>query len=151
MYSKIKLIAGTIWGNFKRMLKDQPLEVDMSQAVAGIKGTTFVVSDTGSTSSLKVIEGTVAFTSTATGQAVSVSAGQTVTADKVGLSAVTSFDVTAESADWAKLGAGAPTTAPGAGAVAGEGGVPVALLAGLAVLLLACILLVARRRRRIRA
>jgi hypothetical protein len=146
--SVIGLIAGNIWVNVKKMAHNGTMEVDMSQAVAGIKGTTFVVGETGSTSTLKVIEGTVAFTAKATGQTVSVSTGQTVTADKTGLSAVTSFDVTAESADWAKLGAGAPTTAPGAGAVA-DGGVPVALFAGLAVLLLAGILIVARRRRRI--
>jgi hypothetical protein len=125
------------------------MEVDMSQAVAGIKGTTFVLGETGSTSTLKVIEGTVAFTSKATGQTVAVSAGQTAQADKAGLSAVTSFEVTTESADWAKLGAGAPTAASGAGAAPVNEGVPVALFAGLAVLLLACILIVARRRRRI--
>ena len=147
--SKIGLVLGNIWVNVKKMVKDGTMEVDMSQAVAGIKGTTFVLGETGTASTLKVLEGTVAFTAKASGQTVAVSAGQTVQADKAGLSAVTSFDVTAESADWAKLGASAPTTASGAGAAAVSGGVPVALFAGLAVLLLACILLVARRRRRI--
>jgi hypothetical protein len=149
--SVIGLMLGNIWVNVKKMAHNGTMEVDMSQAVAGIKGTTFVVSDTGLTSTLKVIEGTVAFTAKATGQTVSVSTGQTVTADKTGLSGVTSFDATAESADWAKLGASAPTTTPGAEAGAGDGGVPLALFAALAVLLLAGILIVTRRRKRIGA
>jgi hypothetical protein len=121
------------------------MELDMSQAVAGIKGTTFVLGETGTTSTLKVIEGTVSFTAKATGQTVDVSTGQTVHADATGLSPVTSFDVNAESADWAKLGAGTATGADSA--------LPVALLAGLAglaclvVLLFAGIFIVARRRR----
>jgi len=169
--SKIGLILGNIWVNVKKMAHNGTMEVDMSQAVAGIKGTTFVVGETGSTSTLKVMEGTVAFTAKATGQTVAVNAGQTAQADATGLSPVTSFDVSAESAAWAKLGAGtataatgapaaiagAPTAGPaatgaeGAGTAAVNGGVPVALVAGLAVLLLASVLIVivARRRRRI--
>ena len=141
--SKLKLLFGNIWVNVKKMATNGTLEVDMSQGVAGIKGTTFVLSETGTTSTLKVIEGTVSFTAKATGQTVEVSTGQTVQADATGLSPVTSFDVNAESADWAKLGAG---TATGA-----DSGLPVALLAGLAglvVLLLAGIFVVARQRGR---
>lgn len=140
--SKLKLLLGNIWVNVKKMANNGTMEVDMSQAVAGIKGTTFVLAETGTTSTLKVIEGTVAFTANATGQTVEVSTGQTAQANKTGLSPVSSFDVAAESADWAKLGAG---TATGA-----DSGLPVALLAGLAglvVLLLAGIFVVARRRR----
>jgi len=80
-----------------------------------------------------------------------VSAGQTVQADATGLSPVTSFDVAAESADWAKLGAGTTTTDTAAGTAAADSGLPVALLAGLVglvVLLLAGILVVTRQRRR---
>ena len=147
--SKIGLVLGNIWVNVKKMANNGTMEVDMSQAVAGIKGTTFVLGETGSASTLKVIEGTVAFTSKATGKTVAVSAGQTVQADRTGLSAVTSFDATAESADWAKLGAGTTAIAPGAGAAPDSGGLPLVLFAALAALLLACILLVARRRRHI--
>jgi ferric-dicitrate binding protein FerR (iron transport regulator) len=143
--SKLQLLFGNIWVNVKKIANNGTMEVDMSQAVTGIKGTTFVLSETGTTSTLKVIEGTVSFTAKATGQSVEVSTGQTVQADATGLSPVTSFDVNAESADWAKLGAGTATGADSA--------LPVALLAGLAglaclvVLLFAGIFIVARRRR----
>ena len=142
--SKLQLLLGNIWVNVKKMAHNGTMEVEMSQAVAGIKGTTFVLSETGTTSTLKVIEGTVSFTAKTTGQTVEVSTGQTVQADKTGLSPVTSFDVNAESADWAKLGAETGTGA--------DSGLPVALLAGLAglvvVLLVAGIFVMARRRGR---
>lgn len=37
--SKVKLVAGNIWVNVKKMVKEGTMEVEMSQAVAGIKGT----------------------------------------------------------------------------------------------------------------
>lgn len=60
--SKIALLAGKVWVNVKKMLKDGTMNIEMSQAVAGIKGTTFILEETGSTSTVKVLEGTVEFT-----------------------------------------------------------------------------------------
>jgi hypothetical protein len=60
--SKIALLAGKVWVNVKKMLKDGEMNIEMSQAVAGIKGTTFILEETGSTSTVKVLEGTVEFT-----------------------------------------------------------------------------------------
>ncbi|HNW34625.1 MAG TPA: FecR domain-containing protein, partial [Candidatus Ozemobacteraceae bacterium] len=37
--SKIKLACGNIWVNVKKMVKDGTMDIEMSQAVAGIKGT----------------------------------------------------------------------------------------------------------------
>ncbi len=37
--SKVKLVMGKVWVNVKKMMKDGTMEVQMSQAVAGIKGT----------------------------------------------------------------------------------------------------------------
>lgn len=78
--SKISLIGGKIRTNVKRMVKDGTMDVEMSQAVAGIKGTTFVVEETGDSSTLKVIKGEVAFTSKSTGKSQMVNAGEMVTA-----------------------------------------------------------------------
>jgi ferric-dicitrate binding protein FerR (iron transport regulator) len=80
--SKISLIAGKIRVNTKRMIKDGTMDVEMSQAVAGIKGTTFIVEETGDTSTLKVIEGEVEFTSKVTGKTKMVKGGEMITATK---------------------------------------------------------------------
>ncbi|MCX6701562.1 MAG: FecR family protein, partial [Methanomicrobiales archaeon] len=94
--SKIGLVAGNIWVNVKKMMVGGTMEVDMSQAVAGIKGTTLVCEETGSSSVLKVIDGTVSFMSKKTGAVVLVPAGQMVTATANGLGPITPFDINAE-------------------------------------------------------
>lgn len=100
--SKMKLIAGNIWANVKKMIKDGTMENHMSQAVAGIKGTTYVLSEDGTTSTLKVIEGTVSFKSKTTNLEKTVNAGETLSATSVGLGEVSKFDVLAESVKWGK-------------------------------------------------
>lgn len=101
--TKMGLVAGHLWINFKKMVTNGTMEVEMGQAVAGIKGTTLVLEQANGVSTLKVIEGTVAFTSKATGQTIDVNAGQTVSANFTGLTPVTNFDVTQESATWKTL------------------------------------------------
>jgi hypothetical protein len=91
--SEIKLLVGNLWMNVKKMAKDGSMQVEMSQAVAGIKGTTFICEETGSSSTLKVIEGTVTYTSNTTGDSVLVHSGEQATADSKGMSEVTAFDV----------------------------------------------------------
>jgi hypothetical protein len=61
------------------------LKVDMSQAVAEITGTVFTVTETGTESTLRVKEGSVAFTSKVDGETVTVAAGEKVTATAEGL------------------------------------------------------------------
>jgi hypothetical protein len=94
--SATQLVLGNIWVNVKKMMVDGTMEIDMGQAVAGIKGTTLVCEETGSSSVLKVIDGTVSFMSKKTGAVVQVPAGQMVTATANGLGPITSFDITAE-------------------------------------------------------
>ncbi|MEM2131324.1 MAG: FecR domain-containing protein, partial [Candidatus Woesearchaeota archaeon] len=57
--NQFKLIGGQLFNNFKKMLNDGSMDIEMSQAVAGIKGTTFVLEEDGKNSILKVIEGEV--------------------------------------------------------------------------------------------
>jgi len=57
--SKLSLVAGRIWANMKRMVEDGSMDVEMSQAVLGIKGTMFVCEENGRTSQVKVLEGSV--------------------------------------------------------------------------------------------
>jgi len=99
--TKIGLVLGRLWVNTKKLLLEGELVVETTQAVAGVKGTTFVMETDGVTTTLKVIAGTVEFRSTSTGEMVMVSAGQQAQADDFGLLPVTTFDVQAEKASWA--------------------------------------------------
>jgi hypothetical protein len=103
--SKLSIAAGRVWVNVKKMLETGSMEVEMQQAVCGIKGTTFVCEEIDGKSTLKVIEGTVEYTSKIDGQAVMVEGGQQVVADAAGLSELTAFDAAAEDAEWAALAA----------------------------------------------
>lgn len=60
--SKLKLLHGKVMANVKKMFKDGTMNVEMSQAVAGIKGTIFVAESDGDVSRLQVLEGTVEVT-----------------------------------------------------------------------------------------
>jgi len=101
--SKIKLVAGNIWANIKRIVKDGSMEVEMNQAVCGIKGTTFVLEDRNGISSLKVIEGKVQFTAKAGGGQTMVEGGSVVSATSKGIEAVQTFDVEKETKEWEDL------------------------------------------------
>ena len=101
--TKLGLVSGHLWINFKKMLTNGTMEVEMGQAVSGIKGTTVVLEQTNGVSSLKVIEGVAVFTSKETGASVDVQAGEKVSADFNGLSKVEKIDVAKESADWKTL------------------------------------------------
>lgn len=109
--SQFKLLVGNLWVNVKKMLKDGSMDIEMSQAVCGIKGTIFVLEDNGSTSTLKVIEGTVDFTALADGRSQRIEAGTMISADSSGLGAAQPFDIAAESAAWPQV-ADAPASAP---------------------------------------
>lgn len=92
------------------------MEIEMNQAVAGIKGTTLVCSSDGKTSTTQVIEGKVEVTGISDGKTTLLSPGQQVTATGSGLGTPASFDATAVQADWdgvkAKAIAGTPVSAP---------------------------------------
>lgn len=100
-------MEGSPWGKLKasvkKLLKDGSLEIEMSQAVAGIKGTIFSLEDTRDKSTIKVTEGSVAFTSKATGQTQMVNAGETLSADTNGLGQKATFDPVAEEKQWKEL------------------------------------------------
>lgn len=90
--SKWSLIAGNIWVNVKKMIKDGTMEGHMSQAVAGIKGTKFVMSENGKESKLEVTEGKVEFTHNKTNEKIFVLPGESVVASEKGFSPKTKTD-----------------------------------------------------------
>jgi hypothetical protein len=57
--SKIQLLNGKVWVNVKKMIKDGSMNVEMSQAVAGIKGTNITCSsdDSGNENRVQVLRG----------------------------------------------------------------------------------------------
>lgn len=98
--NKLSILAGHVWGNVKQMLKDGSMDLEMSQAAAGIKGTTFILEEDGKTSTVKVFEGAVEVTPLNEGKPVMVKGGNTVSATQTGLSDVQSFDMDSELAKW---------------------------------------------------
>jgi hypothetical protein len=100
--SNFQLLFGGIWANVKKMTKGEEFGFKGSQAVAGIKGTTFAMEETGSQTTLKVIEGEVEYASLSNGDKLMVVGGETVTASSSGLSAKQTFNIMEESARWPK-------------------------------------------------
>ena len=99
--SKIHLIWGKIKTNVNRALfGDGTMEVEMSEGVAGIKGTILVTEETGTESTLKVLRGHVNFTSKSTGKSEMVGPGEMITATKKGLGEKKKFDIAKENATW---------------------------------------------------
>lgn len=97
--SKTMLLLGNVWVNLKRMVKDGSMEIEMSQAVAGIKGTTLILAEDGQRSTVKVIEGSVQVTPKG-GQSVTLSGGQQVTAADGKSGKITEFSVADEMQSW---------------------------------------------------
>lgn len=98
--SKIKLVAGNVWTNLKKLWSDGSMEIEMGQAVCGIKATTLIIEETGNVSTLKVLEGEVEFTSKATGEVEYIGGGQMISADKDGLGEIEPFDIEEEMKGW---------------------------------------------------
>lgn len=103
--SKIKLAAGNIWANVKKMIVDGSMDIEMSQAVAGIKGTIFICEEKDGTSTLKVIEGDVLFTDRETNSEIPVTSGKKIAAGTEAL-ALSDFDAKAEYKDWLRYYSG---------------------------------------------
>lgn len=126
--SVIKLIIGKMWANIKKMAKDGSMEVEMSQAAATIKGTRFILTETGLASTIQVTEGSVQFTSK-NGNVATVVKGESVTATGNGLSAKTTFNPEEEESKWSGLVGQNPKISPvGATGLYFLGGVVVAVL-----------------------
>ncbi len=98
--TKIGLVFGRLWNNTKKLLFEGTMEIETTQAVAGIKGTTFVLEADDKATTLKVISGTVKFTSKVSGESIDVTTGQEVVADAKGLGQVATFDIDAEKSSW---------------------------------------------------
>ncbi|MDD5618616.1 MAG: FecR family protein [Candidatus Omnitrophica bacterium] len=99
--SNFQLLFGGIWANVKKMVKGEEFGFKGSQAVAGIKGTTFIMEETGESTTLKVIDGEVEFMDIADGKTQTVIAGEALAVDLRGFGEKTEFDVNIEENNWA--------------------------------------------------
>ena len=92
--SNIKMIAGVIWINMKRMIfNGGEMRLDGTQAVAGIKGTIVAAEETGSESRFWLFAGKVEVTSKKTKKKVMLQAGQMTTTGKDGKIIVKKFNI----------------------------------------------------------
>ncbi len=106
----IQLFFGGFWANVKKMAKGEEFRFKGSQAVAGIKGTTFIMEDTGTSTTLKVIEGDVEFMDSANGKTETVRTGEALTADAEGLGQKSEFDTNNENKIWQEITHNFPQT-----------------------------------------
>lgn len=91
--SSISLIAGVLWQNTKDILTKGSFEIQGSQAAMGIKGTNYIITESGTgNTTLMVLEGTVEMTSKADGTTKMINEGQMITASDSGFSKLESLD-----------------------------------------------------------
>lgn len=93
--NKLQLLIGHVWTNVKQMLIDGSMNIEMSQAAASIKGTLVSFREDGTTSTTRVVRGSVEVTATGAAQGVMVGAGQQATASAAGM-ATGSFSIADE-------------------------------------------------------
>ncbi|MBA4336344.1 hypothetical protein C0416_01035 [bacterium] len=98
--SKIKLVAGNIWVNVKKMVEDGSMSVEMNQAVCGIKGTTFTASEVNGVSEIKLIEGEISIKALNGNETIDIIGGETVKVDNSGKIVKDNFDILAEQNTW---------------------------------------------------
>lgn len=82
--TKMEMLAGRIIGNVKKMAEGKTMGFEMSQCVAGIKGTNFVLtsSNNGEENRIEVIRGQIEVTAKATGAVYNVDAGNCLVINK---------------------------------------------------------------------
>jgi hypothetical protein len=98
--SKIGLIAGNVWVNLKKMATDGSLEVEMSQAVAGLKGTNITCSSSRGEDRIQVLRGIASVLIRETQERLTVSEGEELVVKTGGKTEKIEIDVTAEQKKW---------------------------------------------------
>jgi hypothetical protein len=83
--------------------KDKNPSVQGKYGTANIKGTTFIFTTNENETVLKVIDGSVEFISSVTGQSVIIKTGESIKATKQGLEEKTNFNIDSENSYWDKL------------------------------------------------
>jgi hypothetical protein len=98
--TKIGLVAGNIWVNLKKMVADGSMEIEMSQAVAGLKGTNITCSTRGGEDRIQVLRGVASVLIKQTQQRVEVKEGEELIVKSGGKTEKIEIDVAAEQKKW---------------------------------------------------
>ncbi len=98
--SNISLVAGNIWVNVKKMVTDGSLDIEMSQAVAGIKGTNITCSTSSSEDRIQVLRGHAEVLIRETREKIELSEGEELIVKAGGKTEKIEIDVTAEQKKW---------------------------------------------------
>ena len=98
--SKVTLVAGNIWVNVKKMVTNGTMEVEMSQAVAGIKGTNITCSTSRDEDRIQVLRGIAEVLIRETREKVTVAEGEELVVKTGGKTEKVEIDVTTEQKKW---------------------------------------------------
>lgn len=98
--SKITLVAGNIWVNVKKMVTNGTMEVEMSQAVAGIKGTNITCSTSRDEDRIQVLRGIAEVLIRETQERMTVAEGEELVIKAGGKAEKVEIDVSAEQKKW---------------------------------------------------
>jgi len=98
--SKIGLIAGNVWVNLKKMATDGSLEIEMSQAVAGLKGTNITCSTSRDEDRIQVLRGIAEVLIRETREKITVAEGEELVVKAGGKTQKVEIDVSAEQKKW---------------------------------------------------
>lgn len=111
--SVIRILAGNAWINVKEIMTEGSMNIEMSNAVAGIRGTNLVCysSQDGSENRVSVLRGSADVIVRDTEEKFTISAGQQLTVKTGGESEMDEFDVDDEQESWkedvSRMGSGA--------------------------------------------
>jgi len=97
---KLSLLGGDILVNLMKMIRDGEMDLQMSQAVLGIKGTVFVCRETGTESEVRLLQGKLEFRHRTNGKVLVLKPGQSVVATAEGFSPIREFDIAKERSNW---------------------------------------------------
>ncbi|HEY9069254.1 MAG TPA: FecR domain-containing protein [Candidatus Ozemobacteraceae bacterium] len=98
--SKIILAAGNIWVNVKKMVKDGSMDIEMSQAVAGIKGTNITCSTNQDEDRIQVLRGIAEVLIRESQERVTVQEGEELIVKKGGKSEKVEINIQQEQDKW---------------------------------------------------
>lgn len=98
--SKIALVAGNVWVNVKKMVTNGTMEIEMSQAVAGIKGTNITCSTSHGEDRIQVLRGIAEVLIKESREKVTVKEGEELVVKSGGKTEKVEIDVSAEQKKW---------------------------------------------------
>ncbi|MBF0500297.1 MAG: FecR domain-containing protein [Candidatus Riflebacteria bacterium] len=100
--SKVHLLSGKIWVNVKKMVKDGEMSVEMSQAVAGIKGTNITCSTSLTEDRIQVLRGIAEVLIKESQEHVSLKEGEELIVKSGGKTEKLEINIQQESDKWKK-------------------------------------------------